>query len=275
MMPFSSLRPRLGQHFLTDPAVAPLMVRALKLKRGDTVVEIGPGKGALTLPLLAGCESAGCRIVAIEKDSLLAKNLVHRCADRNQSLAVVREDALTAIPELVQRFIREQIPYMLTGNIPYYITGRLLRIISELPILPARAVFTVQREVAERIAARPPRMNLLAATVQFWGIPMIIRRLPRTAFIPPPRVESAVITIEPAAPRIVLSSTYYRFVKALFAHPRKTIRNNLVASPLLAKGEKTALLELLREGSLAGNGRPSEIPLPVLINLASRLEAKL
>jgi 16S rRNA (adenine1518-N6/adenine1519-N6)-dimethyltransferase len=131
-------------------------------------------------------------------------------------------------------------PYKIVGNIPYYITGKLLRVISELDQKPVRAVLMVQKEVAERICAVSPEMNRLAASVQFWADARIIAIVPKKDFSPPPEVDSAVIVLE--TKKWALDGTpahgsaahidpelYYRAVRGIFAQPRKTLLNNIMA----------------------------------------------
>jgi len=253
----------LGQNFLTDNLAIVSIIEAINPKTSDTIVEIGPGHGELTLPLL----KSGAKVIAIEKDSSLAEKLVSSLAEeihKNQ-LEVIYGDALKLLPSLwaakelngASRYRA----YKLVGNIPYYITGFLLRSIAELEPKPSSIVLTIQKEVAERICAKPGNMSLLAASVQFWGKPEIIRIIPRESFSPAPKVDSAVIRIVPiiSYKSSVISQNFYSFIKVLFKQPRKTILNNLRGLLNAEEIEKTGV---------DPNSRPQNLEMEKIINLA-------
>jgi len=134
--------------------------------------------------------------------------------------------------------------YKLVGNIPYYITGKLLRVIGELKKKPRVIVLTIQKEVAERLCANPPKMNLLAASVLFWGEPEIVRLVPKGAFSPQPKVESAIVLIKPRENQKseAEAKKYYSFIKILFNQPRKTIVNNIANGLTITKKEVEFIL---------------------------------
>lgn len=227
------MRRRLGQHFLKNEAVLEKIATAVHPHRGEVVVEIGPGHGELTKYLVAG----DARVVVLERDLVLADALE---ADKQfSSVEVVRGDALETFPALSARLEKEKTPYVLIGNIPYYITGHLLRVLGDAEYKPARTVLLIQKEVAQRICAGSPRMNLLAAAVQAWAVPKILLSVPRGSFAPPPEVDSAVVTVETrqtALPHKKLHA-YFLFIRALFKHPRKTILNNLSESTSILREE--------------------------------------
>ncbi len=165
---------RLGQHFMKNEAVIKKIINALDLAAGDAVLEIGPGHGELTLPLAERCAAHGGRVIAIEKDAALAEALAARVGEAGLAgrVEIVADDILAFLKKpgvLAEKISAPQARWKIAGNIPYYLTGHLLREIGELDPPPARAVFMVQKEVAERAAAHPPRMNRLAASVQFWA----------------------------------------------------------------------------------------------------------
>jgi len=207
---------RLGQHFLKDKKVLERIASSLEISNKDTVVEIGPGHGELTHYIL---EKSPKKIVLIERDTSLAENLL----GISDNTEVIAGDALEIITQLKIK------NYKLVGNIPYYITGKLLRTISELETKPELVVLTIQKEVAERLTSKPPKMNLLAASVAFWGEAEIVRSVSRRAFRPMPEVESAIVRIVPHETQKTQeeSRKYYAFIRALFKQPRKTILNNL------------------------------------------------
>ena len=191
---FPPTRKSLGQHFLTDRRILARIADALHLTGGETVLEIGPGRGALT-DLLA--ERAG-RLIAIEYDRALAELLRQRYARRNNVL-VAEADVLTvSLGELAAG------PYVLVGNVPYYITTPIL-FHALTPPRAERAVYLVQREVADRLGAAPGTKEYGGLTVNVAAVARAetLFRVPAGAFSPPPKVESAVVRITPQATPLV------------------------------------------------------------------------
>jgi len=219
---------RLGQHFLVNETAKALIVNTLSPLPDDTVVEIGPGHGELTQELRN--KNRELRIIAIEKDEELCRTLQQKFSD-DKRVEVVCGDVREALPTLTQRYMLKAGNYKLVGNLPYYLTGRLLRIVGELPEKPSRCVFTIQKEVAQRLSAAPQRMNKLAACVQYWAKPKVISYLLPESFRPAPKVESAIIVLDTLQKEKagISEDAYYRTVQVLFAHPRKTALNNLLA----------------------------------------------
>ena len=216
----------LGQHFLADQAALGQIVAAADLTPTDTVLEIGPGLGTLT-SLLA--ERAG-RVVAVELDDRLAAILAERLAGCPN--VEVRPGNILRISDFASLVGPS---YKVVANLPYYITSAVLRHLLERHDQPSLLVVTVQREVAERIVAVPPDMSLLAVSVQFYGRPSLVARIPAGAFYPPPKVDSAVVRIDVLGePAVALAEgvsvvDYFRVVRAGFGHKRKTLRNALSA----------------------------------------------
>lgn len=264
-----SRRALLGQHFLRNREAILRVIRALALDEKDTVLEIGAGKGALTLPLARACRIRGAHLIGIEKDADLAQGVRSKIEEARLTdvARIVRGDALRVF---TSRFPPPTSPYKLVGNIPYAITGRLLRLVGECKEKPQIAVFMVQREVAERIAAEAPRMNLLAASVQFWADPRILMTLAPRDFSPPPKVKSAIIKLVPRGTGPVSPRAYYALIHALFRQPRKTVINNLSAG---LKRPKHMLRPMLEAAGCAPEGRPQDCGRELLINLASRFSA--
>ena len=199
----------LGQHFLINKKKIEKIIEALDLKSGDVVVEIGPGKGALTIPLCENCQKLGCKIIAVEKDKDLADDLKNKIYDLglDKNIEIIEGDALKTLPRLIHNSELRIKNYKIVGNIPYYITGYLLRILGELENKPSLIVLTIQKEVAQRVCAKPRTrrrqgyggqgMNLLAASVQFWAEPKIIGSVSKKDFWPIPKVDSAIIKLTP------------------------------------------------------------------------------
>ena len=247
---------RLGQHFIQDAAALKKMARSLALADGETVIEIGPGHGELTGELTKAAD--GIQIIAIEKDKTLADVLVM------DGVQVVNADVLEALAPEAARHTS----YKLAGNIPYYITGYLLRTIGELKNKPSLAVLMMQKEVAERIVAEPPKMNRLAASVQFWAEPSIVGIVKKESFMPRPLVDSAILLLQtkngvPPA----IESQYYRALHAIFAQPRKTLANNLAA----ALKDKEKCIAAMEECGLDPKCRPQNLTIAQIAVLAKSL----
>ncbi len=270
---------KLGQHFLKDKRALRKIAVTLEINSRDTVVEIGPGHGELTEFLL---EAGPKKIIAIEKDGKLVKFLKEESRlspltrySGSKGMSVVEGDILELLQGITHKLGFQD--WKLTGNIPYYITGHLLRKIGELAHstdaqgkrkMPKLIVFTIQREVAERICAKSPKMNLLAASVQFWGKPKIVGYISKKSFRPPPKVDSAIIKIVPSpqtsdrwsggmGPRGTTGAGgYYRFIKILFKQPRKTVLNNLRTGFRIPQGELVKKLERL---GVNPNSRPQNL----------------
>ncbi|MDP3948643.1 MAG: 16S rRNA (adenine(1518)-N(6)/adenine(1519)-N(6))-dimethyltransferase RsmA [bacterium] len=256
---------RLGQHFLTDKSALKKIAALLDLKEEDTVVEIGPGHGELTEELVF--KNQDLRIIAIEKDEQLANDLRSKIYDLGiKNVEVVTGDVLKILPSLIENCELKIENYKLTGNIPYYITGKLLRTISELQEKPEISVFTIQKEVAERLAAKPPRMNRLAASVQFWAEPKIAFIIPRTSFQPIPEVDSATIVLKRGVQRGIKTDAYYKTVRVLFSQPRKTILNNLSFGMGISKKDAEEKLKL---AGIESGLRPQNLSVEDIIKIAA------
>jgi 16S rRNA (adenine1518-N6/adenine1519-N6)-dimethyltransferase len=234
------IRPRkgLGQNFLVDPAHRARIVAAADLTRADAVLEIGPGPGVLT-ELLA--QQAG-RVVAVELDDRLVPFLRDRFASQPH-VTILHGDILKLDVGAVMLQAGDETPsegdnvgesvfrYKVVANLPYYITGAVIPHVLEAEPPPALTVLTVQREVAERMVARPPAMSLLALGVQYYAEPQIVDRIPAGAFFPAPKVDSAVVRLRQRdAPTVdVPAPAFFRVARAGFSQRRKQLRNSLVA----------------------------------------------
>jgi 16S rRNA (adenine1518-N6/adenine1519-N6)-dimethyltransferase len=182
-----SFRPKksLGQNFLQNPRVIQKIIDTAGLTGKELAVEVGPGMGVLTKELVKHAK----KVIAIETDRELFASLQKNFANQN-NLQLVFGDALKVPPP--------EEPYMLVANIPYYITSPLLDhyIRDNTQNLPTRAVLLVQKEVAQKICAKPPHMNVLALHVQTFGIPKLIATVTKGNFNPTPKVDSAIIRID-------------------------------------------------------------------------------
>lgn len=257
---------RLGQHFLINKNKLRKIAEALDLKAGDVAVEIGPGHGELTNLLIAELQNCKiARLIAIEKDQKLAEDLRNRIYDLRPNVEIVTGDVL----KILKSYTLNLKSYKLVGNIPYYITGHLFRIIGELKNKPALIVLTIQKEVAERVCAEPPQMNLLAASVQFWAEPKIISPVSKKDFRPAPKVDSAIIklVIKKLSNYVITQlPNYYRLIKILFKQPRKTIINNLMMTMTMTI-TKDEVIKQLRLAGINPQDRPQNLSIEQLLKL--------
>ena len=236
---FPPTRKSLGQHFLSDRRILGRIADALQLKGGETVLEIGPGRGALT-DILA--ERAG-RLIAIEYDRALAELLRQRYAKRGNVLIAEADVLEVALGELAAG------PYVLVGNVPYYITTPIL-FHALVPPRADRAVYLVQKEVADRLTAPPGGKEYGGLTVNVAAVARAetLFGVPSGAFSPPPKVESAVVRITPLATPLVAPEDERRLrtlVQGAFGMRRKQMRR--VLRSLLAVDAATA--ERILEGA--------------------------
>jgi len=252
----------LGQNFLQNKKALYTIAESLAITPNETVIEIGPGHGELTDILIT---SSAKKIIIIEKDRELAERLKLTYADQKERITVIEGDALKDLLPIIETI---STPYILAGNIPYYITGYLLRIIGNANHKPLRTVFTIQKEVAERICATAPNMNRLAACVQIWGAPHIAMKLKPVDFNPPPSIDSAIIVIETKTNmlRDTHLATYYETVGIIFQQPRKKILNNLTDGFGI---DKEKALIILKKAGLEGNERPENTTIEIIQHIST------
>lgn len=192
------------------------------MKASDLVVEIGPGRGALTRRLLAHA----ARVVAIEMDEDLAQSLVHRLGHPT-NLYLVNADARSVD---LSRVVKGFEPYKVVANLPYYAANPIIRRFLEASHRPTEMVVMVQREVAESVTATPGKMSILSVAVQFYAEAKMVCTVPPSAFRPAPKVTSAVVRLELLAnPPLGKSQApaFFDLVRAGFSAPRKQLHNSL------------------------------------------------
>lgn len=211
----------LGQNFLSDDEVLSGIADAAGIPAGASVLEVGPGLGALTRHL----SERAARVVAVELDKDLIPLLRKELASCG-NIEIVEGDILKFQPDAY--FTDGE--YYVAANIPYYITSAVIRHLLEGKARPKRLALTVQKEVAERIAAAPGKLSLLALSVRVYGSAEIAMIIPASAFYPEPNVDSAVVRIElydePLIPADEIEN-FFALAKAGFGQKRKTLRNAL------------------------------------------------
>ena len=226
----------LGQNFLQDPSILEKIALAAEIQDDDCVLEIGPGLGSLTRYLALSAKQV--TVVELDPDLLSPLQAVLK---PYPNVRVVHGDILElAISEII-----EQPNYLVVANIPYNITSAIIRHLLESQPKPRRVVLTIQKEVAERICAKPGDLSLLALSVQVYGKPSLVEKIPASAFHPAPKVDSAILRIdiynEPLVPSEMLK-TFFKFIKAGFGQKRKTLRNSLSSGLHISTKDAEALL---------------------------------
>jgi 16S rRNA (adenine1518-N6/adenine1519-N6)-dimethyltransferase len=259
----------LGQHFLTSRGAIIAIIDASDIHPDDIVLEIGPGKGVLTEALVKMAR----KVIAIEKDVRLIPLLQEKFKKEIAlgKCEIIEKDILKFDPEVMAFYTH---PYKLIANIPYYITGQILRMFFESPCQPESMTLLVQKEVAERIVAKHNKESLLSLSVKAYGIPKIIKKVPRGSFSPAPNVDSAIIYIsnisrEKFTERPSTSShehTFFSLIHAGFAHKRKQLFPNL--SQVF---DKSALASAFERIGIDPTSRAEDISLETWLELSKTL----
>lgn len=261
-MTLSNIRAKksLGQNFLSNPGILDKIIAAAELDKDDMILEIGPGRGDLTKKL---SEQAG-RVIAVEKDHRIIDEL--REEFKNTNVEIVEGDILKF--KVADQKFKEN-GYKIIGNIPYYITSNLLRTIFEKWPRPKLIVLMVQKEVAQRIVARTPDMNLLALSVQIYSEPKIISYVSRGNFRPMPKVDSAIIQLIPKGRQTEINEIFFKVIKAGFLGKRKQLANNI--SKNLGLGKERSV-ETLRKTGLDEKIRAENLSLDQWIKLSKYIQ---
>lgn len=247
----------LGQNFLVSQGIIDKIITAADLGPASSVLEVGPGKGALTAKLL---EHAG-RVVAVEKDDRLVPFLTEKFGS-NPKFTLIHQDILEFVPKHVGFGAGN---YVVVANLPYYITGVYLQRLCESDSPPARAILMLQKEVSDRILRRDGKESILSIAIAAYGKASLVTHAPAGAFSPSPSVDSSVIKISPISKAFftkegISETHFFEILKKGFAHKRKLLRGNLGLS----------------EGTLSSIGIPEkaraeELPLEKWALLAKKI----
>ena len=224
---------RLGQNFLIDKEVVRKIIEAAELKPEDIVLEIGPGIGALTIELAKRVK----RVITIEKDLKMIEVLRETLKDFG-NIEIIQGDILKLKFQIANSKIQIPKTYKIVANLPYYIVSPVIhQFLENTQVRPVSMVLMVQKEVGQRICAKPPEMSILAVSVQFYAQPEIISYVSKKSFWPQPKVDSAIIKITPKnfaevrplsiLHRSDLCQLFFKIVRAGFSQPRKQLINNL------------------------------------------------
>ena len=279
-------RKRLGQNFLVDKRVLGKIIEAANLGKENTVLEIGAGIGTLTLELAKKAK----KVIAVEKDPKMVE-ILKETMKGYENVEIIQGDILKLEIFNFQFSIFKQKPnaknqmpktkckiqntrYKVVANLPYYITSPVIKKFLEAENPPSEMILMVQKEVAQRICARPPRMNLLAVSVQFYAEPKIVSYVSKNSFWPSPKVDSAIIQITPlinADRKQINADLFFKVVKAGFSQPRKQILNNL--SKILEL-EKEAVQGWLLKNNIQPTQRAETLSIRDWINLTKTFHFK-
>lgn len=251
-----------GQHFLTSQSALRKIIEAGNVTTEDTVLEIGPGRGVLTEALLEKAK----KVIAVEKDVDLIPVLQEKFTEalRTGKLEILQEDILKISPDTFS------FSYKLIANIPYYITGAIFEQFLSSKKPPTQMVVLVQKEVAERAIAKDGKESILSISVKAYGTPKIIAKVPAGSFSPPPKVDSAILSIENINRSFfttVNENFFFEVLKTAFGQKRKTITRTL--------GDKYGtdmVKEILSKVNLDEKARPETITLQKWQQLATELE---
>ncbi|MBC7837013.1 ribosomal RNA small subunit methyltransferase A [Acetobacteraceae bacterium] len=259
----------LGQHFLHAPAYLNKIIEAAKIAKGEWVLEVGPGDGALTDKLL----EQGARLIAVEKDARMIPLLKNKYSDVSlYSLTIIEEDILRFD---ISNHLPQEEMYKVVANIPYYITGAFLKKFLSAEAQPSSMVLLVQKEVAERIVGRKSakggsasggKESILSLSVKAYGEPIYIKTVPSGAFSPPPQVDSAILAIGNISrerfTNLVHENRFFELVRTGFAQKRKLLGRNL--EPILGPN----YADLLKMAGIPEKARAEDVPLEKWLSLS-------
>jgi len=237
----TSPKKTLGQNFLINQKILEKIIKSAELIKNDTVLEVGPGIGTLTNELAKTVK----KVVAVEKDKKMVEAL-RKTLKEYKNIEIIQADILQ------HNYSLPTTNYKLVANIPYYLTSALIRKFLEEKNQPELMVLMIQKEVAQRICAKPPNMSLLAVSVQFYAEPKIISYVKKENFWPSPNVDSAIIKITPKTKKSDANAKdFFNIVKAGFSQPRKQLANNLSKSLKISREQAGKWL-------LANNIKPEQ-----------------
>ncbi len=214
-----------GQNFLIKEEIYDKIIEVADLCKDDVVLEVGPGLGFLTVKLAQKVK----KVIAVELDDKLADVLRIKMAEQGiGNVEIVNRDILKELNSLT---LKELSSFKIVANLPYNITSIFLRKFLSAEIKPNLMVLMLQKEVAERITAQPPKMSLLAVSVQFYAESKIVQMVSADCFWPKPAVDSAIIKLNVKPPSGLRATgwlrNFFRLVKIGFSAKRKMLKNNL------------------------------------------------
>lgn len=269
-----NLSKRFGQNFLADRSHLLKVVNTADVREGDRIFEIGPGAGTLTVELA----TRAARVVAVELDRALPPVLAEVLAPYPNATVVMGDALKFDLPSFLAEHLGAwsgDAPYKVVANIPYNITSPILIRLLEHKHLFSTITLMVQKEVAERLKAPPdsPAYGSLSVFAQYQAVVTVAGTVPRGAFFPPPRVDSAIVHLVPRpVPPVAVPSdaAFFRVSRGVFGQRRKTLANALIgASP--GGFPKESVLAALEETGIDGTRRGETLTLEEIATLARAL----
>lgn len=255
----------LSQNFLVDKVALGKIVEAAEIKPEDQIIEIGPGVGTLTQELI----NKPNHVTSIELDPKLATLLIENYSTF-ENFELISADVLrTNIGEIVGSK-----KYKVVANIPYAITSKIIKLFLTQKNKPESLVMLVQKEVAERICAKPGDMSTLAISVQLYGEPEIVDIVKSDCFFPAPKVDSAILKIKIQESKIKINSenekAFFRSVNVGFSSRRKKLLNNLSSGYHL---DRKIVSDIMIQTGLSDNVRAQELTIEDWLSLSKKLES--
>ncbi len=240
----------LGQNFLLDKNTLLKICSSSLLSKKDTVIEIGPGAGTLTVFLAERVK----KVIAVEKDAKMI-SVLKETLQKYDNVQLIDEDALSLK-------VKEK-DYKVVANLPYCVASQVIRGFLQINNPPSLMTVMVQKEVAERIMAKPPKMNMLATLVQLYANVEKVKTVKRGSFWPSPNVDSAVIKIVPFKKREneQFYETFFELIKIGYSHPRKQLSTNFSQFDIspLKKIQLTNILTMMRENEISTKRRAESL----------------
>lgn len=252
---------RLGQNFLINPGVLKKIIAAADLGGEETVLEIGPGLGTLTQELAKQAK----KVIAVEKDKKIVE-ILKETMNGYKNVEIIEGDIL----KLNNWPIEQLNNYIIVANLPYYIASPVIRKFLETENPPSEMVLMVQKEVAQRVCAKPPNMSLLSVSVQFYAEPKIISFVSKGSFWPSPKVDSAILRLNPHKKhRDIEISKFFSIVRAGFSSPRKQLIGNLSNR---LKLQRHIIEQVLKKAGIGPSQRAETLSLEDWIKISQQLE---
>lgn len=270
-----NLKKSLGQNFLIDSNIIDIITAAAEIKGDEFVIEIGPGIGSLTQAVLEKLDSG--KMLAVEKDAAMVEVLEDIFAGE-EKLSLLNQDALKINWEDVEsEYNSENRKMKLIANLPYYVTTPIIMGVLESDLKLEQMVFMVQKEVGERICAGPgtKKFGSLSVAVQYHMQPEIVHQVPSSVFIPQPDVDSVIVSLSPYEENIYQEEVidkkfFFQVVKSIFQQRRKTLRNSLSKSAVIAL-DRDLVTQALEDEGIGLKKRGEKLSISEMISISNRI----
>lgn len=270
-----NLKKSLGQNFLVDSNIIEIIRAAADINGDEFLIEIGPGIGSLTQAVLEELEDG--KLLAVEKDAAMVEVLKDIFAGEKK-LTLLNEDALKINwNQIAAEYNPENRKMKLIANLPYYVTTPIIMGVLESDLELEQMVFMVQKEVGERICAGPEtkKFGSLSVAVQYHMQPEIVHQVPSSVFIPQPDVESVIVSLSPYEENIyqeevISKKFFFQIVKSIFQQRRKTLRNSLSKSAVIAL-DRDLVTQALEDEGIGLKKRGEKLSISEMISISNRI----